>query len=301
MDCSMPGFLSFTVSCPSWVYSDSCSPSQWCHPTILPSVIPFSCLQSFPALGSFPVSQLFTWGDQSIGVSASASVLPMNTQDWSPLGWTGWISLQSKGLSRVFSNTTVQKHQCSSSVISFLYGPALTTIYDHWEGHSRDYTDFCRQHKVSAFQCTIQVCHHFPAKKQSSSDFKASHHLQWFWSPRLWSPTEPSATVSIISPSVCHDKMRLEAMVFVFWKLDFKPAFSLASFTFIKRLFSSCLLSAVRMVSSACLRLLIFLLAIMIPACASSNPAFLMMYSAYKLNKQGNNIQAWCTPSPIWN
>ena len=101
--------------CPSptpGVHSDSCPLSQWCHPAISSSVIPFSSYpQSLPASESFPMSQLFTWGGQSIGVSASASVLPMNTQDWSPLGWTGWISLQSKGLSRVFSNTTVQKHQ----------------------------------------------------------------------------------------------------------------------------------------------------------------------------------------------
>ena len=97
--------------CPSpipRVYSNSCPLSRWCHPTISPSVMAFSSrLQSFPASGSFQMSQLFTSG----GVSASASVFPMNTQDWFPLGWTGWISLQSKGLSRVFSNTTVQKHQ----------------------------------------------------------------------------------------------------------------------------------------------------------------------------------------------
>ena len=92
--------------------SNSCPLSQWCHPIILSSLVPFpSCLQPGPASGSFPVSQLFTWSGQNIGVSASASVLPMNTQDWSPLGWTGWISLQSKGLSRIFSNTTVQRHQ----------------------------------------------------------------------------------------------------------------------------------------------------------------------------------------------
>ena len=100
--------------CPSqtpWVHSKSCPLSWWCHPAISPSVIPFSsCPQSLPASESFPMSQLFAWGGQSNGVSASASVLPMNTQDWSHLGWTGWISLQSKGLSRVFSNTTVQKH-----------------------------------------------------------------------------------------------------------------------------------------------------------------------------------------------
>ena len=94
------------------VHPNPCPFSQWCHPVISSSVIPFSlCLQSFPASGSFPTSQLFASVSQSIGVSASTSVLPMNTQDWSPLGWTGWISLLSKGLSRVFFNTTVQKHQ----------------------------------------------------------------------------------------------------------------------------------------------------------------------------------------------
>ena len=93
-------------------YSNSCPSSQWCHPTISSSVIPFSShLQSFPASGSFPVSHFFASGGQSIGVSASVSFLPMNIQDWFPLEWTGWISLQSKGLSRVFANTTVQKHQ----------------------------------------------------------------------------------------------------------------------------------------------------------------------------------------------
>ena len=101
------------------VYPNSCPSSRWCHPAISSSVIPFSsCPQSLPASRSFPMSQHFAWGDQSIAVSALASVLPMNTQDWSPLGWTGWISLQSKGLSRVFSNTTVQKHQFFSTQLS---------------------------------------------------------------------------------------------------------------------------------------------------------------------------------------
>ena len=101
------------------VHSNSCPLSQWCHPTISSSVIPFSShLQSFPASGSFQTSQLFASGGQSIGVSASTSVLPMNTQDWSPLGWNGWISLQFKGLSRVFSNTIVQKHQFFSPQLS---------------------------------------------------------------------------------------------------------------------------------------------------------------------------------------
>ena len=104
------------LSCPSptpRVHSNSHPSSQWCHPAISSSVVPFSShLWSFPASGSFPRSQFFAWGGQSIGVSASASVLPVNIQDWFPLGWTGWISLQSKGLSKVFSNTTVQKHWC---------------------------------------------------------------------------------------------------------------------------------------------------------------------------------------------
>ena len=108
--------------CPSptpRVHSDSCPSSRWCHPAISSSVVPFSsCLQSFPASGAFPMSQLFTGGGQSTGVSALASVLLMNTQDWSPLEWTGWICLQSKRLSRVFSNTTVQKHQFFSSQLS---------------------------------------------------------------------------------------------------------------------------------------------------------------------------------------
>ena len=110
------------LPCPSPIpraCSNSCPSSQWCHPTISSSVVPFSsCLQSFPASRSLPMSQLFTSGSQSIGVSASASVLPINIQDRFPLGWTGWISLQSKGLSRVFSNTTVQKHQFFGTQLS---------------------------------------------------------------------------------------------------------------------------------------------------------------------------------------
>ena len=113
--------------CPSptpGVHPNPCPSSRWCHPTISSSVVPFSsCPQSFPASGSFQMSQLFTSGGQSIGVSASTSVLPMNTQDWSPLGWTGWFSSQSKGLSRVFSNTTVQKQLLGSH---------------KWEGRGRE-------------------------------------------------------------------------------------------------------------------------------------------------------------------
>ena len=108
-------YLSLTAG----VYPNPCPLNRWCHPTISSSVVPLSsCPQSFPASGSFRMSQFFASGSQSIGVSASTSVLPMNTKDWFPLGWTGWISLQSKGLWRVFSNTTVQKHQFFGAQLS---------------------------------------------------------------------------------------------------------------------------------------------------------------------------------------
>ena len=120
------------------VNSNSCPLSQWCHPTISSSVVPFSShLQSFPASGSFPISQFFTSGGQSIGASASASVLPMNIQDWFPLGRIRWISLQSKGLSRL-SSPTPQFKSINSLVISFLYSQTLTSVHDYWKNHSFD-------------------------------------------------------------------------------------------------------------------------------------------------------------------
>ena len=122
-----------TPPCPSTtpsIYSNSNPLSWWCHPTISSSVTPFSsCLQSFPASGSFQMSQLFASGGQSIGISASASVLPINIQDWFPSGWTGWISLQSKGLSTDFSNTRVENYQLSDTML--LYSPAVTSIHDY--------------------------------------------------------------------------------------------------------------------------------------------------------------------------
>ena len=125
--------------CPSptpGVYPNSCPLSWWCPPTTSFSVVPASsCLQSYPASGAFSTSQLFASGGQSIRVSASASVLPMKTQDWSPLGQTGGIFLQSKGLSRVFSNTTVQKHQLLGTQL--FYSPTFISIYDYWEWSNR--------------------------------------------------------------------------------------------------------------------------------------------------------------------
>ena len=125
--------------CPSptpRVHSDSCPSSQWRHPAISSSVVPVSFPQSLPASESFPMSQLFAWGGQSTGVSALALVLPKNTQDWSPLGWTGWTSLQSKGLKE--SSPTLQFKSINSSVLSFLHSPTLTSIHDHWKNHSLD-------------------------------------------------------------------------------------------------------------------------------------------------------------------
>ena len=132
------------------VCSNSCSLSPWCHPAFSSSVPPFSsCPQSFPASGSFKVSQLFASGGQIIGASVLASVLPMNIQGWFPLGCTNLISLLSKGLSRVF--LAPQFQSIKSSVLSLFYGPTLTSVCDYWKNHSFDYMDLCWQSDVSAF------------------------------------------------------------------------------------------------------------------------------------------------------
>ena len=133
MDCSTPGF---PVQHQHPELAQTCPLNQWCHPTISSSVIPFSsCLQSFPASGSFQMSQFFASGGQSIGTSASASVLPMNIQDWFPLRWAGWIPLQSKRL-----KSLLQHHSSKASVLwhSAFYSPALTSIHDYWKNHSFD-------------------------------------------------------------------------------------------------------------------------------------------------------------------
>ena len=221
--------------------------------------------------------------------------LPMNIQDWFPLEWTGWISLQSKGLSRVFANTTVQKQQFFGAQRFFmvqLSHPYMTT------GKMIALT---RQTIGKVMSLLFDML-----SRLVIAFLQRSKHLLISW---LQSPStvnlEPkkikSVTVSIVSPPICNEMVEQDAMIFVFWMLSFKPAFSLSSFTFIKRLFSYSLLSAIRVVSSAYLTLWIFLLAILNPSCASSSAAFHMMYSAYKLNKQGVNIQPWCTPLPIWN
>ena len=221
--------------------SNSCPSSRWCHPTISSFVVPFSsCRQSFPAPGSFPMTQFFASDSQSIGVSASTSVLPMNIQDLFPLGWTGWISLQSKGLSRVFSNTTVQNSssilQCSAFFIVQLSHPYMTT------GKTIDW--------LQAF-----------VGKVMSLLFNMQSRLVIAFLPRikrlLISQLQSPSAVILEPPKIkshCfHCFLHVFAMQWwdwmpwlVFWMLSFKPTFSLSCFTFLKMLFGSSSLSSIR-------------------------------------------------------
>ena len=241
------------LPCPSQTPGDcsnSCPSKEWCHPTISSSVDPFSCLQSFPGSGPFPMSQFFTSGSQSIG--ASASVLPMSILDWFPLGLTGLISLWSKGLKSLLQHHSSKASilQCSAFFIVQLSNPYMTT------GKT---TALTRQTFVSKVKSLLMLF------RLVIAFLPRSKHLLISW---LQSPSavilEPknikSATVSIVSPSICYEVTGLDAMILVFSTLSFKPAYSLSSLTFIKRLFSSLSLSAIRVVSSAYLRLLVFLL-----------------------------------------
>ena len=209
-------------TCPSptpGVYSNSCPSSQRCHPAISSSVVPFSsCPQSLPASGSFPMNQLFTWGGQSTGVSVSASVLPMNTQDWSPLGWTGCISLQFKGLSRVFSNTAVQKHQFfghSAFLIVQISHPYMTTektiALTRWT--------FVGKVMSLLFNMLSRLVITFlPRSKRLLISW-----LQSLSAVILEPPKIKSDTASTVSPSISHEEMGPDAMILVFWVLNFKP------------------------------------------------------------------------------
>ena len=207
--------------CPSptrRVYSNSCPSSQWCHPAISSSVVLFSCPQSLPktlgpkrpkASGSFPMTQLFTWGSQSIGVSASALVLPMNTQDWSPSGWTGWISLQSNGLSRVFSNTTVQKHQ--------FFGAQLSSVQlSHTYVTTGKTIALTRQTFVGE---VVSLLFNMLSRLVITFLLRSKHLLMsWLQSPSavILEPKKiKSDTVSTVSPSVSHKVMGL--IVFSVW------------------------------------------------------------------------------------
>ena len=257
---------------------------KWCHPTISSSVIPLSsCLQPLPAWGSFPRSQFFASGGRSIGVSASASVLQMNIQDWFPVGWTDWFDCSPTDSQE--SSPTPQFKSINSLVLNFLYSPT------HPYTTTGKAIALTRQTFVGKVTCLLfnmlsrLVIAFLPRRKHLL--------ISWLQSPStviLEHKQIKSVTVSIVYPSICHEVMGLDGMILVFWMLSFKPAFSFSSFTFIKRLFSSSLLSAIKVVSSAYLWLLIFLLAVLIPACASSSLTFSMRYSECKLNKQGDNI-----------
>ena len=205
MDCSTPGF---SVHRQFPELAQECLSSQWCHPAISSSVIPSSCLQSFPASGSFPVSQFFTSGGQSIGASVSASVLPVNIQDWFPLGLTDWISLQ---LSRIFSNTTVQKHQFFSAQLSLW---SSSHIHTWLLGKTIALTRRTFVGKVMSLLFNMLsrlVITFLPRSKRLL--------ISWLQSPSavILEPKKiKSVTVSIVSASICHEVMGLDAMILVF-------------------------------------------------------------------------------------
>ena len=291
------GLQQARLPCPSptpGVYSNSCPLSQWCHPTISCFFIPFSSwVQSFLASESFWMSQFFASGRQRIGVSASASVLPMNIQHWFPLGLTSWISLQSGGLSRV-----LQHHNSTASILR--HSAFFIVQFSHPYMTTEKTIALTRR----AFVSNVMSLLFNMLSRLTTAFLPRRKHLliSWLQSPSavILEPKEIVSHFFHFYPFICHEVIGPDAMILVFWMLSFKPAFSLSTFTFIKRLFCSSL-SAIRVVSSACQRLLIFLPGILIPACASTSPVFLMMYSAYKLNKQGDNIQPWHTPFLIWN
>ena len=242
--------------CPSptpRVHPNPCPSSQWCHPAISSSVIPFSsCPHSFPASGSFQMSQLSAWGGQSIGVSASTSVPPMNTQDWS-------ISFRMDLLDLLAVQGTLksllQHHSSKASILRHsafftvqLSQPYMTT------GKTIALTRRTFVDKVMSLLLNMLsrlVITFLPRSKRLL--------ISWLQSPSAVLLKPPKIQSATVSPSISHEVMELDAMILVFWMLSFKPTFSLSTFTFIKRLLSSSSLSAIRVVSSAYLRWLIFL------------------------------------------
>ena len=208
---------------------------------------------------------------QNIGVSASALVLPMNIQGWFPLGLTGLISLLSKDSQE--SAPAPQFESISSLTRSFLYDPTLTFVQDYWKNHSFHYMDLCWQSDASAFQFVVSLCHSFPSKEQASFNFMVSVTVH----SDFGAQENKSCHIPTFCLSIFHEVVGLGVVILVFWVLSFKSAFSLSSFILIIRLFSSSSLSAIKVVLSVYLKLLIFLPAILIPACDSSSLAFHMM------------------------
>ena len=265
------------------VCSNSCPLSQWCHPTISTSVVPFSSLPSFPASGYFPMSQLFASGEYLAKYwSFSFSISPSNEYSGLIFFKIDWFDLLD--LQRTLHHHTLKAWilQHSAFFIVQLSHPYLTA------GKTIALTRWTFVSKVMSLlfnTLSRSIIAFLPRSKRLL--------ISWLQSPSavILEPKKIVCHCFHRSPIYCHEVMGPDAMIFIFRMLSFKPAFSLSSLTFIKRLFSSSSLSAIRVVSSAYLRLLIFLPAILIPACASFSLAFCMMYSAYKLNKQGDNIQ----------
>ena len=245
-NCSWPhGPQHSRPPCPSptpRVYSNSFAMSQWCHPTISSSVIPFfSCFKSFPASGSFQIGQLFASGGQSTGVSASTSVLPKSTQDWSPLGWPGLDLLAVQGTLK----SLLQHHsskalilRCSAFFIVQLSHPYMTT------GKTIALTRWTFVSKVRSLLFNMLsglVITFLPRSKNLLVSCMQSPSAVVLEPKKI-----KSDTVSTVSPSISHEVIGPDAMIFVFWMLSFKPVLSLSSFTFIMRFFHSSLISAIR-------------------------------------------------------
>ena len=222
--------------------------------------------------------------------SFSFYISPSNEYSGSISFSVGLISLLLKGLLKE-SSPAPQFESINSSALSLPYSPPLTSVHGYWKNHNFDYKDICQQSNVSGFNTLSRFVIAFVPRNKCL----LISGLQALSTVILEPKKILSATVP---PSICHEEMGLDTMILVFWMLSFKSAFSLSSFTFIKRLFSSSSLFAMRVVSSAYLRLLIFLLAILIPTSDSPSLAFYTMYSAYKLNKQSDNIRPWCAPFP---
>ena len=262
----IPKFAQVHVHC----ISDAIQPS---HPLSSPSPPAFN-----PPSSRVFYSELtlhIRWPKYS---SFSCSISPSNEYSGLISFRTDWLHILAFQGTR---KSLLQHHSSKASTIrhSLLYCSSLTTIHDHWEDHSLDYMDLCQQNNVSAFQHTVYICHSFPAKKQTSSDFKAAVMMISPSSVILEPKNRRSVTISTFPPSIWHEIMGPDDILFVLFIFSFKPALSLSSFTLIQRLFSFSSLSAINVVSSAYLRLLMFLSPILIPAYDSSSPAFLMMYS----------------------
>ena len=279
--------------CPSpapKVYSNSCPLSRWCHPTVSSSVVTFSsCPQSFQTSGSFhheSALHIRGWNYWSL----SFNISPANEHpglifrmDWLDLAVQGTLKSL---LQHQSSKASILQH--SAFFIVQLSLPYMTTgktiALTRWTFVSKE----------------MSLLYNILSRLVITFLPRSKHNLiSWLQSLSALILKPPKIKSTTVSPSLCHEVMGPDAMILVFWMLSFKPNSSLSSF--IKRLFSCSSLGGIRVVSSAYLRLLIFLPAILIPAYASSSPAFLIMYFAYKFNKQGDNIQPWRTLFPIWN